>query len=88
MKFISRNTAAKDVYKFYQSETYILKKELVTLPGRISFTSNLWMAITHEGYMCLTAHYVDRDWKLKNKILSFLCSTASTYRFSASYEDS
>ncbi|XP_048637574.1 zinc finger BED domain-containing protein RICESLEEPER 2-like [Brassica napus] len=71
VKFISRNTAAKDVYKFYQSETDILKKELATLPGRISFTSDLWTAITHEGYMCLTAHYVDRDWKLKNKILSF-----------------
>ena len=71
VKFISRNTAAKDVYKFYQSETDILKKELANLPGRISFTSDLWTTITHEGYMCLTAHYVDRDWKLKNKILSF-----------------
>lgn len=71
VKFISRNTAAKDVYKFYQTETNILKTELASLPGRISFTSDLWTAITHEGYMCLTAHYVDRDWKLKNKILVF-----------------
>ncbi|CAA7016433.1 unnamed protein product [Microthlaspi erraticum] len=69
--FFSRNTAADDVYKFYLSESDNLKRELASLPGRISFTSDLWSAITHEGYMCLTAHYVDRNWKLQSKILSF-----------------
>ncbi|XP_010430867.1 PREDICTED: zinc finger BED domain-containing protein RICESLEEPER 2-like [Camelina sativa] len=71
VKFISRNTAAADVYKFYETETENLKTELANLPGRISFTSDLWTAITHEGYMCLTAHYVDRNWKLNSKILAF-----------------
>ncbi|CAH2052993.1 unnamed protein product [Thlaspi arvense] len=56
VKFISRNTAAADVYRFYEDETANLKMELASLPGRISFTSDLWPAITHEGYVCLTAH--------------------------------
>ncbi|EOA12330.1 hypothetical protein CARUB_v10007925mg, partial [Capsella rubella] len=70
-RFISRNTAAADVYKFYENEADNLKRELANLPGRISFTSDLWTAITQEGYMCLTAHYVDRNWKLNNKIIAF-----------------
>ncbi|XP_024004951.1 zinc finger BED domain-containing protein RICESLEEPER 2-like [Eutrema salsugineum] len=71
VKFISRNTAAKDVYRFYENETAKLKNELASLPGWISFTTDLWSAITHEGYMCITAHYIDRNWKLNNKILAF-----------------
>ncbi|CAD5324782.1 unnamed protein product [Arabidopsis thaliana] len=71
VKFFSRNTAAADVYKFYEIETDKLKRELAQLPGRISLTTDLWSALTHEGYMCLTTHYIDRNWKLNNKILVF-----------------
>ncbi|XP_010484883.1 PREDICTED: zinc finger BED domain-containing protein RICESLEEPER 3-like [Camelina sativa] len=71
VKFISRNTVAADVYKFYENEADNLKRELANLPGRISLTSDLWSAITQEGYMCLTAHYIDKNWKLNNKILAF-----------------
>lgn len=72
VKFISRNTVAADVYKFYENEKSKLKVELSEIPGRISFTSDLWSVITVEGYICLTAHYVDKHWKLRNKILSFI----------------
>ncbi|CAA7040460.1 unnamed protein product [Microthlaspi erraticum] len=39
MECYTRNTAAKDVYRFYLNEAENLKKELVSLPGQISFTS-------------------------------------------------
>ncbi|XP_019096514.1 PREDICTED: zinc finger BED domain-containing protein RICESLEEPER 3-like [Camelina sativa] len=71
VKFISRNTAAADVYNFYENEAENSKRELANLPGRISLTSDLWSTITQEGYMCLTAHYIDKNWKLNNKILAF-----------------
>ncbi|XP_024010678.1 zinc finger BED domain-containing protein RICESLEEPER 2-like [Eutrema salsugineum] len=71
VKFITRKTAAADVFRFYELEKSKLKIELSEIPGRISFTSDLWTAITVEGYICLTAHYVDRHWKLRSKILSF-----------------
>ncbi|KAG7603975.1 Zinc finger C2H2 superfamily [Arabidopsis thaliana x Arabidopsis arenosa] len=48
VKFFSRNTAAADVYKFYEIETDKLKRELAQLPGRISLTTDLWSALTHE----------------------------------------
>ncbi|XP_010430917.1 PREDICTED: zinc finger BED domain-containing protein RICESLEEPER 1-like [Camelina sativa] len=71
VKFISWNTAEANVYKLYENEIENLKRELAHLPGRISFTSDLWTAIPHEGYMCLTTHYVDRNWKLNSKIIVF-----------------
>ena len=65
------NTARADVYRLYESERETLKRELASLPGRVSFTSDLWTSVKREGYMCVTAHYIDRNWKLNSKILTF-----------------
>ena len=40
-------------------------------PRRICLTSDCWIACTSDGYICLTAHFVDDNWKLNNKIPSF-----------------
>ena len=34
-------------------------------------TSNCWIACTNIGYISLSAHYINKNWKLKSKILSF-----------------
>ncbi|XP_050915432.1 zinc finger BED domain-containing protein RICESLEEPER 1-like [Lathyrus oleraceus] len=68
---ISRNTAKADVDEIFKTEKEALKKELANIPSRISLTSDMWTACTSEGYICLTAHYVDSNWNLKSKILNF-----------------
>ncbi|XP_048635103.1 zinc finger BED domain-containing protein RICESLEEPER 2-like [Brassica napus] len=68
---ICRNTAKADVYRLYENERDALKRELASLPGRVSLTSDLWSSLKREGYMCVTAHYIDRNWRLNSKILTF-----------------
>lgn len=68
---ITRNTAKVDVLKMYAREKEKIKKEMASIPTRISLTSDLWTACTIEGYICLTAHFVDTNWKLNSKILNF-----------------
>ncbi|CAL5207197.1 unnamed protein product [Lathyrus oleraceus] len=68
---ISRNTAKADVDEIFKTEKEALKKELANIPSRISLTSDMWTSCTSEGYICLTAHYVDSNWNLKSKILNF-----------------
>ncbi|XP_013589621.1 PREDICTED: zinc finger BED domain-containing protein RICESLEEPER 2-like [Brassica oleracea var. oleracea] len=72
IEYWSRNTAASDVLKIYEREKQKLRKILVEFPGRVCLTTDLWRAITIEGYLCLTAHYVDDDWNLQAKILAFI----------------
>ena len=68
---ISRKTAKCDVMKKFKIEKENLKQQLGQIPGRVCLTSDCWTACTNVGYISLTAHYVDKDWKLKSKILSF-----------------
>ncbi|XP_010527739.1 PREDICTED: zinc finger BED domain-containing protein RICESLEEPER 2-like isoform X2 [Tarenaya hassleriana] len=38
---------------------------------KICLTTDVWRSIAIEGYICITAHYVDDRWKLNSKILTF-----------------
>ncbi|WP_227632303.1 hypothetical protein, partial [Klebsiella pneumoniae] len=37
----------------------------------IGLTSDLWTSLTTDGYLCLTAHFIDKNWKLHKTILNF-----------------
>lgn len=45
---------------------------LRTTPGRISLTSDLWNSITTDGYMCVTAHFITKDWVLQKRVINFV----------------
>nr|GEV21953.1 zinc finger BED domain-containing protein RICESLEEPER 2-like [Tanacetum cinerariifolium] len=68
---ISRNTTKLDVLTIYKREKANLILKLEKVSSRICFTSDLWSSITSDGYMALTAHYVDEDWVLRKKVLNF-----------------
>ncbi|KAI8530204.1 hypothetical protein RHMOL_Rhmol11G0037400 [Rhododendron molle] len=64
-----RLVMAKECLKVYQHEKTILKKALKG--QRICFTTDTWTSLQNLNYMCLTAHYIDSNWKLHKKILNF-----------------
>ena len=67
----SRNTAKADCLKIFERMKKKTKLELGRLTSRICLTSDVWTSGTTEGYISLTAHYIDEDWELQNKILNF-----------------
>ena len=71
VELVSRNIAKADTLKLYKREKVKVRNMLQTCPGRISLTSDLWTSLTTDGYLCLTAHYIDKNWKLHKKILNF-----------------
>ncbi|KAF7841679.1 zinc finger BED domain-containing protein RICESLEEPER 2-like [Senna tora] len=44
---------------------------MARIPNRVCLTYDVWTACTSEGYICLTAHFVDENWKLRSIILNF-----------------
>ncbi|KAF7820824.1 zinc finger BED domain-containing protein RICESLEEPER 2-like [Senna tora] len=68
---VSRNTAVADIWKFYLDQKELLKQSMSRTAGRICLTADCWTSYNVEGYICLTTHFVDENWKLNSKILSF-----------------
>lgn len=69
--FISRNTAKKVCLQLHTDLKEKIKSVLLGIPGKICLTSDIWTACTSRGYLCVTAHYVDHNWKLQSKLLCF-----------------
>ena len=62
MLCITRNTAKGDILKLHAREMNKASVMLRELPGRICLTSNLWTSIATDGYLSLTAHFINKDW--------------------------
>ncbi|XP_052877999.1 zinc finger BED domain-containing protein DAYSLEEPER-like [Gossypium arboreum] len=69
-KNISRYTAARDVLMYYTKERDRVKEELAKAPGLICLSSDNWNSgHTNDEYICITAHWVDENWKLQKRII-------------------
>lgn len=66
-----RQTVAKDCLELYEDERSKLRKFFRNYNGSISLTTDCWTSIQNMSYMCLTAHYVDENWKLHKRIINF-----------------
>ncbi|KAK9733188.1 hypothetical protein RND81_04G049900 [Saponaria officinalis] len=72
VKFFVRNTIKADILKMYGTEKEKLILLLKKACGRISLTSDCWTSVTTDGYMSLTAHFIDENWQLQKRILNFI----------------
>ncbi|KAK9697464.1 hypothetical protein RND81_08G039400 [Saponaria officinalis] len=71
-KNVSRQTLKRDALRYYNEERRVIEDDLQKAPGRICFTTDNWRSDhTHDEYMCITAHWVDSDWKLQKRIIKF-----------------
>ena len=48
-----------------------LKKYFKKMSSRICLTTDTWTCIQNLSYMCLTAHFIDDDWKMHKRIIAF-----------------
>ncbi|VFQ61908.1 unnamed protein product [Cuscuta campestris] len=65
-----------DCMTIYAKEKQKIYEEIHNLHGRISLVVDTWVSPDNGRYLCLTAYYIDEDWKLKKKILNFLTLNA------------
>ncbi|KAL4351826.1 hypothetical protein GQ457_06G005140 [Hibiscus cannabinus] len=84
VRTICRNTAKADCLKLHKSLKNKLKETLHNVSGRISLTCDMWTSCQTEGYLCLTAHYIDANWKLSSRVLNF-CHIDSPHTGSTMY---
>ncbi|KAL7135289.1 hypothetical protein ABFS83_11G083600 [Erythranthe nasuta] len=68
---LSRNNSKSDVLMIYEREKEKLREMLESVCSRMCLTSDLWSSIVSNGYMAVTAHYIDNNWVLQKGLLIF-----------------
>ncbi|KAK2656067.1 hypothetical protein Ddye_009119 [Dipteronia dyeriana] len=67
----SRRTLARDIYGLYVNEKLKLKKYFIEKSPRVFLTTDTWTSIQNINYMVITSHFIDCEWKMHKRILSF-----------------
>ncbi|XP_028753930.1 zinc finger BED domain-containing protein DAYSLEEPER [Neltuma alba] len=67
---VTFNTIQGDCVATYLSEKQNLMKYFEGLPGRFCLTLDMWTSSQSVGYVFITGHFVDSDWKLQRRILN------------------
>ena len=66
-----RVTLTRDIFILFDEEKEKLKKFISKHRMRVCLTTYSWTSIQNFTYMSLTVHFINNNWKLQNKILSF-----------------
>ncbi|CAH9114988.1 unnamed protein product [Cuscuta europaea] len=72
----SRWTIARDIYQIFLDEKLSLKRLFREHTQRVSITTDTWTSVQRINYMCITAHFIDNEWKLNKKIIFFVPVTS------------
>jgi hypothetical protein len=67
----SRFTVMKDCYKLFLSEKEKLRAMFITTGARVCLTTDTWTSVQNLNYMVITCHFIDCDWNLHKRIISF-----------------
>ena len=82
-KLPSRWTLTRDCYDVFINERQSLKKFFKDHCQMVSITTDAWTSIQQINYMCITAHFIDDQWKLHKKIISFVLVSSHKGEFIA-----
>ncbi|KNA21884.1 hypothetical protein SOVF_039210 [Spinacia oleracea] len=64
------------VLELYKKEQIKVKETFSKHAGKISFSVELLREfVSFESFVCISAHYIDEDWKLKKWVLNFFCDS-------------
>ena len=72
IKLISRDSLRADIVELWTRSRQIIRRSLMDSPGKISFATDGWSAINMDSYLGVTAHWIDKNWDLKDIIADFV----------------
>jgi hypothetical protein len=71
-KIPTANVIKNNIIDFYLVEQEKIQEILQDTKGRISFTTDIWTSVSMKAFMVITAHYIDKEWKLQNIVIDFI----------------
>uniref|UniRef100_A0A1J3HQQ2 Zinc finger BED domain-containing protein DAYSLEEPER n=2 Tax=Noccaea caerulescens TaxID=107243 RepID=A0A1J3HQQ2_NOCCA len=69
---VSFNNVQGDCVATYLAEKQNVLKSLEAIPGRFCLTLDLWTSKLTLGYVFITLHFINSDWKIQKKLVNVL----------------
>ncbi|OMO81224.1 putative Zinc finger, BED-type [Corchorus capsularis] len=69
---VSFNTVQGDCVATYLREKQTVMKFIEGVPGRFCLTLDMWTSNQTLGYVFITGHFIDSDWKLQRRIFNVI----------------
>ena len=69
---ISADTIKRRILDLYTANIVKMQESFQDILGKISFTLDVWTSPSTKSFLAITAHYIDKDWKLKNVLVDFI----------------
>ncbi|CAA6653970.1 unnamed protein product [Spirodela intermedia] len=70
-KMPNHEAIEKEILGIYNKEKQSLTQLFGTIPGRVCLSIGLWTTSQTLGYVSVTGHFIDNDWKLHSRVLNF-----------------
>jgi hypothetical protein len=70
---ISRIVNEEQIITMFQNERMKLKENIAFAPGGVFLSVGRW-DLEGNTFICLTVHFIDREWKMHRKIIRCFCS--------------
>ncbi|KAL6654142.1 hypothetical protein ACP70R_007607 [Stipagrostis hirtigluma subsp. patula] len=70
-EMVSRTTIKEDIVGSYEEQRLALREIIHNSDSRVSLTADFWTSVQNMGYLCITCHFIDNDWKLQKRIIAF-----------------
>ena len=69
---ISADTVKNKIMELYRNNVDKIQEIFQDISGKISFTIDIWTSPSTKSFLSITAHYIDKDWNLRNVLVDFI----------------
>jgi hypothetical protein len=69
---VSADTIKRRIMDLYTNNIIKIQEAFQDVSGKISFTIDIWTSPSTKSFLAITAHYIDKDWNLKNTLIDFV----------------
>ena len=69
---ISADTIKRRIMDLYTANIVKMQESFQDILGKISFTLDIWTSPSTKSFLAITAHYINKDWKLRNVLVNFI----------------
>jgi len=71
-KLPTRQTVSHRIEEIFSKQKIFICDMLFSLEQKMSITTDAWTACNNQGYISITLHWIDKEWKMKNILLDLI----------------